>query len=113
MIIFPGYNITEIIYEGLRTVVYRGIRENDRQPVIVKTIKDEYPTIEQITRLRQEYIIIQNLDIQGIVKPYSLETYQNSFALVLEDFGGRSINQLLTHKRNQLKEVLLIAISLT
>ena len=113
MIILPGYNITEIIYEGLRTVVYRGIRENDRQPVIVKTIKDEYPTIEQITRLRQEYIIIQNLDVQGIVKPYCLETYQNSFALVLEDFGGRSINQLLTQKKNQLKEVLQIAISLT
>lgn len=113
MIILPGYNITEIIYEGLRTVVYRGIRENDRQPVIVKTIKDEYPTIEQITRLRQEYIIIQNLDVQGIVKPYCLETYQNSFALVLEDFGCRSINQLLTQKKNQLKEVLQIAISLT
>ena len=113
MIIFPGYKITEIIYEGLRTVVYRGIRENDRQPVIVKTIKDEYPTIEQITRLRQEYIIIQNLDVPGIVKPYSLETYQNSFALVLEDFGGRSINHLLIQKKTQLKEVLHIAISLT
>lgn len=71
MIILSGYTITETIYEGNKTVVYRGIRERDRQPVILKMIKDEYPNIEEITRFRQEYTIPQKLDVPGIVKPYN------------------------------------------
>ncbi len=112
MIILPGYTIAETIYEGDRTVVYRGIRERDRQPVILKMIKDEYPNIEEITRFRQEYTIPQKLDVPGIVKPYNLVTYQNSFALILEDFGGQSVSELLKTKKIQLQEFLTLAISL-
>jgi len=112
MIILPGYTIAETIYEGDRTVVCRGIREGDRQPVILKMIKHEYPNIEEITRLRQEYNIPQKLDIPGIVKPYNLVSYQNSFALVLEYFGGRAINKLLTFKNIKLQDFLILAISL-
>ena len=112
MIILPGYTIAETIYEGDRTVVCRGIRERDSQSVILKIIKNEYPNIEEITCLRQEYSIPQKLDIPGIVKPYNLVSYQNSFALVLEDFGGRAINKLLTFKNFKLEDFLSLAISL-
>ncbi|MEG4445745.1 AAA family ATPase [Microcoleus sp. AT9_B5] len=112
MIILPGYTIAETLYEGDRTVVCRGIRERDRQSVILKIIKNEYPNIEEITCLRQEYSIPQKLDIPGIVKPYNLVSYQNSFALVLEDFGGRAINKLLTFKNIKLQDFLILAISL-
>ena len=112
MIILPGYEISEQIYEGSRTVVYRGKRNQDRQSVIIKIIKDEYPTIEQIARLRQEFTIIQILDFPGIVKAYTLEKYQNSFALILEDFGGQSICQLFAGNKLSLIEFLNLAISL-
>ncbi|UNU23702.1 AAA family ATPase [Microcoleus vaginatus] len=112
MIILPGYTIAETLYEGDRTVVYRGIRERDRQPVILKMIKDEYPNIEEITRFRQEYAIPQKLDVPGIVKPYNLVNYENSFALVLEDFGGQSVSELLKNIKIHLQEFLLLAISL-
>ncbi|MEG4068639.1 AAA family ATPase [Microcoleus sp. Pol11C2] len=112
MIILPGYTIAETLYEGDRTVVYRGIRERDRQPVILKIIKNEYPHIEEITRLRQEYTIPQKLDVPGIVKPYNLVTYHNSFALILEDFGGQSVSELLKIKKLELQEFLTMAIYL-
>ena len=112
MIVLSGYEIREKIYEGARTVVYRGIRNRDRQLVIVKIIKDEHPTLEQITNLRQEFIIAQNLDFEGLVKTYNLVSYQNSFALILEDFGGRAINKLLTFKNIELHDFLILAISL-
>ncbi len=112
MIILPGYTIAETIYEGDRTVVCRGIRERDRQPVILKMIKDEYPNIEEITRFRREYAIPQKLDVPGIVKPYNLVNYENSFALVLEDFGGQSVSQLLKNIKIHLQDFLIWGISL-
>ena len=31
-----GYRLAEQIYAGSRTLVYRGVRESDRTPVIIK-----------------------------------------------------------------------------
>ncbi len=81
-------------------------------PVIIKTWKNEYPTLEEITLLKHEYQIAKNLDIEGIVKPYSLENYQNGLALVLEDFNAESLQHLLTRKKIELIEFLQIAIQL-
>ncbi|MEG4034870.1 AAA family ATPase [Microcoleus sp. S36b_A4] len=112
MIVLSGYEVIENIYEGVRTVVYRGIRNRDRQLVIVKIIKNQYPSLEQITNLRQEFIITQNLEWEGIVKTYNLENYQNSLALILEDFGGLSLYHFMAANHLSITEVLRVAIAL-
>ncbi|MDZ8225437.1 MULTISPECIES: AAA family ATPase [unclassified Nostoc] len=88
---FPGYRITEQIYSGSKTLVYRGIREQDQKPVVLKLMRNEYPTFSEIAQFRNQYIITKNLDLPGIVKTYSLENYRNSYVLVMEDFGGISL----------------------
>src|SRR4028118_316212 len=107
-----GYRIVQEIHSGVKSLVYRGYREHDQQPAIVKLLKSEYPTLEEVTRLRNEYTIAQSLDCPSITKVYSLENYRNSFALILEDFGGSSLDQLLTNQTFPLTEVLRIAIVL-
>src|SRR4028118_372870 len=107
-----GYRIVQEIHSGVKSLVYRGYREGDQQPAIVKLLKSEYPTLEEVTRLRNEYKIAQPLDSPSITKVYSLENYRNSFALILEDFGGSSLDQLLTNLTLPLTEVLRIAIVL-
>ncbi|MEH2249235.1 trifunctional serine/threonine-protein kinase/ATP-binding protein/sensor histidine kinase [Nostoc sp.] len=88
---FPGYRITEQIYSGSKTLVYRGIREQDQKSVVLKLMRNEYPTFAEIAQFRNQYIITKNLDLPGIVKTYSLENYRNSYVLVMEDFGGISL----------------------
>ncbi|MBN3870027.1 ATP-binding sensor histidine kinase [Nostoc sp. JL33] len=88
---FPGYRITEQIYLGSKTLVYRGIREEDQKSVVLKFMRNEYPTFAEIAQFRNQYIITKNLDHPGIVKTYSLENYRNSYVLVMEDFGGISL----------------------
>ena len=113
MLTVPGYQITEEIQSGVHTVVYRGYRETERKPVILKILKSQFPTLEEIARLRQEYEITKNLDGEGIVRPYSLSNFQNGLALILEDFGGQSVSLFLGERKNlQLKEFLRIAIQL-
>ncbi len=96
MVTLPGYKNLQLMQEGATTVIYRGQREEDESPAIVKILKHEYPSLEDITRLKHEYEITKDLDLAGIIRPYSLENYQNGIALILEDFGGRSLQQFIS-----------------
>lgn len=87
------------IHEGIATLIYRGTRKPDSTSVIIKTLKAEYPTLEEITRLKHEYKILQFLNLEGVVKALSLETCNNRLALVLEDFQGISLNRFLNNKK--------------
>ncbi len=106
----PGYKITEVVQLGVKSIIYRAVRECDGASVIIKTLNSEYPTLEEITRLRHEYKISSDLNLEGIVKPHSLEKYQNSFALILEDCGGQSLRHHLAGKSIEIKKFLPLAI---
>ncbi|MEG4999251.1 hybrid sensor histidine kinase/response regulator [Microcoleus sp. B4-D4] len=113
MILLTGYKITEKIYSGVNTVIYRGIWQELDLPVIVKTLNSEYPTLEEITRLRHEYKIRTHLkNIEEIVNCYRLETNQNGVALTLEDFGGLALSNFLITTKLDLKQFLEIAVRL-
>ncbi|MGI2906533.1 trifunctional serine/threonine-protein kinase/ATP-binding protein/sensor histidine kinase [Tolypothrix sp. VBCCA 56010] len=96
-----GYRFTEQIYSGSKTIVCRGIREQDQKPVIIKLMRNEYPTFNEIAQFRNQYTISKNLNLTGIVKPYELETYRNGYALILEDFGGISLKDALLFKSEE------------
>ena len=91
MLTLPNYQIGTQIYESANSLVYRGVRKKDNQPVILKVLKEDYPTPVELTRYRQEYEITHDLDLAGVVKAYDIEKYQNTLVIILEDFGGESI----------------------
>ncbi|NJN88110.1 MAG: serine/threonine-protein kinase PknK [Leptolyngbyaceae cyanobacterium SL_7_1] len=86
-----GYRFIEKIYESSRTLVIRAKRESDAVPVVLKLMRNEYPSLNELVQFRNQYAIAKNINLPGVVKVYSLETYQNRYALVLEDFGGISL----------------------
>jgi predicted ATPase/signal transduction histidine kinase/CheY-like chemotaxis protein/tRNA A-37 threonylcarbamoyl transferase component Bud32 len=113
MIFLTGYQITEKVYSGVNTVIYRGIWEKHNLPVIIKMPIAEYPTLEEITRLRHEYKIRKPLQkIEEIINSYRTENYQNGIALILEDFGGVALSNFLIFTNLDLKQFLMIAIQL-
>ncbi|MEG4171752.1 MULTISPECIES: AAA family ATPase [unclassified Microcoleus] len=89
--IFRGYHINEQIYAGNRTLVYRARRSSDQQPVVIKLLRNDFPRFHELVHFRNQFVITKNLEIPGTVKAYSLETYHNQYALVMEDFGGISL----------------------
>ncbi|MDR9405518.1 MAG: hypothetical protein RI580_19025, partial [Halothece sp. Uz-M2-17] len=76
-----GYTITETITERSKTIILRGQRDADGQPVIIKRLKPENPDLQEIQRLQNEYEMTKTLDISGVVRSYTLERDGNSFAL--------------------------------
>ncbi|MDZ8135221.1 MAG: AAA family ATPase [Nostoc sp. DedQUE04] len=109
----PGYHITEELYNGSRTLVYRGYRESDSLPVTIKLLKNPYPSFGELLSFRNQYTIAKNLNSPLIVQSYSLQAYENGYALVMEDFGGISLKEWeLTGNLQSLQEFLEIAIAL-
>jgi predicted ATPase/serine phosphatase RsbU (regulator of sigma subunit)/tRNA A-37 threonylcarbamoyl transferase component Bud32 len=119
MLQIDGYQILTQIYESANSLVYRGIQPQDNQPVILKVLKQDYPTPSELTRYKQEYEITRNLNTDGVVKAYGLEPYQRTLVIILEDFGASSLRQLIDERMGRgmgalpLPEFLGIAIKIT
>ncbi|MBD2035856.1 AAA family ATPase [Leptolyngbya sp. FACHB-321] len=111
-----GYKLLDVLHEGATTCVYRAKTVSESElgetSVIIKTLKAEYPTIEQLNRLRREYQILQDLEIEEVVKPLALESDGNGLALILSDFDGESLAKVIAEKRFTLNNFLQIAIRL-
>ncbi|MCB1309524.1 MAG: protein kinase, partial [Leptospiraceae bacterium] len=95
MIILQGYDRLEKIHSGSETLILRGLREFDNLPVVIKTPAAEHPEIELLARLRRDYEMRAELNLRGIIKAFTFETYGESAALVMEDMHGESLSALL------------------
>ncbi|MDM8553238.1 AAA family ATPase [Desulfococcaceae bacterium HSG7] len=115
MITIPGYRNLTKIYESASSLVFRAVKEEDNQPIILKILKEDYPSSDELTRYRQEYDITRSLtDLSGVVNVCSLEKHRNTLMMCLEDFGGESLRIWLDQKRIfTLDELLTFAIRIT
>ncbi|MFQ4160607.1 MULTISPECIES: trifunctional serine/threonine-protein kinase/ATP-binding protein/sensor histidine kinase [Nostocales] len=111
--VIPGYKIYSQLYAGSRTRVYRAIREQETLPVVIKLLTSEYPSFNELLQFRHQYTISKNLNIPGILRPLSLETYRNGYILVMEDGGEISLREYVKTITLSLVEFLAIAIQLT
>ncbi|MGB3532236.1 MAG: serine/threonine-protein kinase PknK, partial [Microcoleaceae cyanobacterium] len=110
--VIAGYHVTEQLDISSRTLVYRGLRLCDRQPVILKLLRNEYPSFNELIQFRNQYTIAKNLDLPGVIRTYTLEPHGNSYVLVMEDFGGISLAQFTQKQPLDITTFLAVAIQL-
>jgi predicted ATPase/signal transduction histidine kinase len=116
-----GYHILDRIYAGTRTLIYRAKREFDQKPVVIKLLQNEHPTFTELAQFRNQFTIAQNLNLPEVIQTYSLEHYKNGYALIVEDFGGISLQEMLKQWGDRgmgstsdgLKEFFAIALQVT
>jgi predicted ATPase/signal transduction histidine kinase/GAF domain-containing protein/CheY-like chemotaxis protein/tRNA A-37 threonylcarbamoyl transferase component Bud32 len=113
MLTFPGVEVTELIYESANSLVYRAFRQPDSLPVVLKILKENYPTPQELARYRTEYKITQSLNLSGCIKAYDLQPYQNTLVMFVEDFGGESLKIWMQEQKFSIAEFLRIAIATT
>ncbi|MEM7555586.1 MAG: AAA family ATPase, partial [Cyanobacteria bacterium P01_A01_bin.84] len=114
MLSIPGYQIFEELYNGSRTLVYRGVRKDNQKPVVIKLLKNPYPNFNELLQFRNQYTITKNLDIPGIIRPYCLETYQSGYALVMEDMKGMSLDEYMQMGHiSSIEDVLIIILQVS
>ncbi|WP_437852557.1 AAA family ATPase [Sorangium sp. So ce363] len=86
------YVIKEVLSTSKGAVLYRGVRAADGQPVVLKVLAPQHRS-QHLTWLKNEYSIESALNIPAAVRPIALETYEGRPALVMEDFGGESLDR--------------------
>ncbi|MEC4892496.1 MAG: serine/threonine-protein kinase PknK, partial [Oscillatoria sp. PMC 1051.18] len=104
-----NYQLLAKIYESFNSLVYRAVHKSSHLPVILKILKEDYPSPAELTRYKQEYELTKSLQIDGAIKAYELLPYKNTLAMILEDFGGQSLDIWLRSQTFSLLEFLFIA----
>lgn len=106
-----GFRIIEQLSENSRSIVYRTIRSRDNLGAIVKILQSEGACAGDFSRYKQEYEIYR-LNLDGVVQTYGLQKYNQAIALILEDFGGKSLKQFIKNRALTQAEFLTLAIQI-
>jgi len=80
------YKITKQIYDSPNSIVYRAVRNEDQQPVIIKQLKADYPTPAELARYRHEFEIPSHLKLPCAVQVYDWKPYQKTPLLFTEHY---------------------------
>jgi predicted ATPase/signal transduction histidine kinase/DNA-binding response OmpR family regulator len=107
-----GCQTLDKLYESSNSLVYRAICERNQRPVILKILKQDYPSLSELSRYKQEYELIRSLNLDGAIEAYDLQRYQNSLVMLLEDFGGVSLKNWIAEYQVTLEEVLAVAVKI-
>jgi serine/threonine protein kinase len=101
MVAIAGYEIGALIHRSHLRSIYSAIRIADRLPVVIKTLNAEYPTKQDVVRLRREYQITERLQsVKGVIRAHALESYGNgNVAIVYEPFGCSLAEQIAKQGR--------------
>ncbi|WP_437310960.1 AAA family ATPase [Sorangium sp. So ce388] len=91
----PRYLVLEVLHQGADTILYRARRKEDGRAVVLKVLRRDHTSPRALGRLHHEYDVARALDTPVIVKAHAMEAFGDQVALVLEDFGGRSLDRLL------------------
>ena len=113
LITIPNYQINETLYQGMRTLVYRGKHASNDQPVIIKVMRNSNPSFNELVKFRNQYVITRNLSHPQIVKPLALENYGNGYALIMLDSGAIALSNYWQRSDRSLTEFVSIALQLS
>jgi len=112
MLNLAGYQETDQLYAGTRTLVYQATCSTTEQPVIIKVLRNSHPNFNELVQFRNQYVITRHLEHPTIVRPLALERYDNGYALVMPDNGAIALCDYWQQYPHDLQEFLCVAIQL-
>ncbi|MDY6833816.1 MAG: AAA family ATPase [Chloroflexota bacterium] len=113
MVRIREYTPKEEVYHGRNIVSYKGIRDIDKQPVLINTYRTNGVAPAQIARFKQGLSKVQSLDSERFISIYGVDYRSEGLTIILEDFLGMPLNEYFDEKNWTMEEFLDIAIQLT
>lgn len=90
-----GYEIGERVYASQSSHVYRAVDTSLDRPVYIKSLPEELPPPSKLTRLRREYRLTRRFEDDHVIHTLGLEQIEQRLFMVVEDFGGLSLDRAL------------------
>lgn len=108
-----SYEIIETIHEGISTYIHKAKCIEDGKKVIIKALKTEYPSEEDVAKLKYEYDMAKEINLTGVATYKEFTRHKNIPIIVMEDFGGESLKNILEKQKIDLKTFLEIGVTLS
>jgi predicted ATPase/signal transduction histidine kinase len=105
-----GYRYRSTIHEGMTTLVSRAVREDNDLRVVIKAHKRRVPVPVEVARFRRERDILSRIESDHVISCLGLAEQGNRLSLIIEDFGGESLDKLIASRPLTLYEFLEIAL---
>ncbi|PCJ17645.1 MAG: hypothetical protein COB04_08500 [Gammaproteobacteria bacterium] len=106
-----GYQTLELQHSSVNSMVYKGLRLEDNEHVILKSINPENYNAESLGRLKHEYEIAHLFDGEEIIKVLDIIQEADNCSLIIEDIEGESLAKLMADGAlDDFNEILRIAI---
>ncbi len=107
-----GHTITEVLFEGGTTTLFRGYRDTDGAAVMVKASNDDFPTARDVALLRHEFAILQSLALTCVPDALGLVPCRNGVSVVMPDTGKRPLTERIRRGRQDLGAALRIGVAI-
>lgn len=111
MLSIQGYGIRQELCRGTHISVYRAVRENDRQPVLIKVPK-RYDRREEIAGFRHERDVLFELAREDVVPEHRSREADGRVFLETDDEGGQTLRSLISAGPLPIEDALWIGIEL-
>lgn len=107
-----GFTELTRLHEGGQAVVFKARRASDGRPLILKMLRGPYPTPESRSRFRREYELTRQVAGEGVIRVEGWAVENNIPIIVLEDFGGASLDQVYADAPPSLERALELGIAM-
>jgi serine/threonine protein kinase len=98
------FKLNEKIYESTNSLIYKGVIKENNESIILKILKENYPSPSELVHYQQEYEITRSLNADNIIKTYGLQRHEHSLVILLEYFGGQSLQLLMLQNNFSLEK---------
>ncbi len=111
MIAVAGCKILDKIFESDVSSIFHAVRLLDNEPVVLKMQRKDHPSLNEIFDFKYEYqVIISLANYAGVIRAYGMEKTEGRLLMILEDFGGESLDRIMKTADLSLEERIVVAI---
>ncbi len=107
--LLDGYSIKKKMQEDNDTILYKGYDNIGGHSVLIKLLKKEYVTAEDIESLEHEFIITESIADNGVLKVLKVINDGKSAGLIMEGFNGEALQTLFLKQSLSMRQFLEIA----
>jgi predicted ATPase/GAF domain-containing protein/HPt (histidine-containing phosphotransfer) domain-containing protein len=113
MVTIGNYHVKEKVAESANSILYRASLENSTDSYIIKILRADVSNPSNNALFKQEFSLLKNISIDGMVKYIDCVTYEGGYALVLEDFVGLSLLEYINKNKITIDNFLFLAKSIS
>jgi histidine kinase len=108
------YILQDKLFKGRNFFIYRGMKENDNTPYILKLLEVKTASnVNVVNSIKSEYGYLKQLDSPFVIKAIDWVEDKNYVVIVLEDINGKSLKDVIKKGWLSIERFIPLAVRVT